>query len=68
MNVQAILLLTIILDDLSKDSSTIISSKDNHQGYFSTLRLLESTFTRIWPHLGHKISHNCDDSDDLCAK
>jgi len=28
MNVQAILILTISLDDLSKDSSTIIFSKD----------------------------------------
>jgi len=43
-NVQAILVLTISLDDLSKDSSTIISSKDK---YFSTLRLLESTFILV---------------------
>jgi len=43
INVQAIVL-TVSLDDLSKDSSTIISIKDK---YFSTLRLLESTFTRF---------------------
>jgi len=25
-------------------------------------------FVKTWLHLGHIISHNCDDSDDLCAK
>jgi len=44
MHVQAMLVVTISLGDLFKDSSTIISSKNK---YFSTLRFLESTFTRI---------------------
>jgi len=25
-------------------------------------------FVKTWPHLGHIISHNCDDSEDLRAK
>jgi len=25
-------------------------------------------FVKTWLHLGHIISHNCDDSDDLCVK
>jgi len=30
--------------------------------------LQSEDFVETWPHLGHIISHNCDDSDDLCAK
>jgi len=25
-------------------------------------------YVKTWPYLGHIVSHNCDDSDELCAK
>jgi len=46
MNIQAILALTTSLDDLSKDSSTIISSKDELLHEFIDIGSVHDVFVR----------------------
>jgi len=41
-----------------------------HTFYYPTffIGLKPIEFVKKWPHLGHIISHDCDDYEDLCAK